>query len=121
MGNTIIINNKKLFKNSLSLVLTVAAVIFLLIIFFNSWFTVDEQQQAVVTTFGEATRVCEAGMHFKVPFIQKVHKVNVNVLQKLELGYRTDAFGDYSKSFEEESKMITGDYNIVNIDFFYRV
>lgn len=95
-------------------------VIILAIAAFTCWYTVDDKQQAVVTTFGKVTEITEAGVHFKLPFgIQQVEKVDVNVYQKLELGYRSDD-GD-ANSYQlvsEESKMITGDYNIVNIEFF---
>ncbi len=85
------------------------------------WYTVDEQQRAVVTTFGKVTGTTEAGMHFKLPFgIQRVKLVEVNVYQKIEIGYSSEqtANGTVDLSVEEESKMITGDYNIVNVDFF---
>ena len=78
------------------------------------FYTVDDKQQAVVTTFGKVTDVTDAGVHFKLPFgIQEVDKVDVNVYQKIELGYSSDGYIDAS-----ESAMITGDYNIVNVDFF---
>ena len=79
------------------------------------FYTVDDKQQAVVTTFGKVTDVVDAGIHFKLPFgIQQARKVNTNVYQKIELGYRS---GDNDFN-ESESTMITGDYNIVNVDFF---
>ena len=78
-------------------------------------YTVDDKQQAVVTTFGKVTDVTGAGLHFKAPFgIQQVRKVDVNVYQKIELGYNSET-GEVSTT---ESMMITGDYNIVNVDFF---
>ena len=81
------------------------------------FYTVDDKQQAVVTTFGKVTDVTDAGVHFKLPFgIQMVQKVDVNVYQKIELGYTSD--GNYYQTTENESTMITGDYNIVNVDFF---
>ena len=81
------------------------------------FYTVDDKQQAVVTTFGKVTDVTDAGVHFRLPFgIQRVHKVDVNVYQKIELGYSSD--GRYYNVNENESTMITGDYNIVNVDFF---
>ena len=86
------------------------------------WYTVDDKQQAVVTTFGKVTDITSAGVHFKAPFgIQQVQKVDVNVYQKIELGYTTS--GDSYLVNEDESTMITGDYNIVNVDFFveYRI
>ncbi len=86
------------------------------------WYTVDEQQQAVVTTFGKVTGTTGAGMHFKLPFgIQQVSRVDVNVYQKIEIGYKSadpNAGTPADASVVEESKMITGDYNIINIDFF---
>ena len=86
------------------------------------WYTVDDKQQAVVTTFGKVTDITGAGVHFKLPFgIQQVQKVDVNVYQKIELGYTST--GDAYVVNEDESTMITGDYNIVNVDFFveYRI
>ena len=82
------------------------------------FYTVDDKQQAVVTTFGKVTDITDAGLHFKVPFgIQQVQTVDVNVYQKIELGYYTDQNGaEITKT--SESTMITGDYNIVNVDFF---
>ena len=81
------------------------------------FYTVDDKQQAVVTTFGKVTDVTDAGVHFMLPFgIQQVKKVDVNVYQKIELGYSSD--GSHYNVNENESAMITGDYNIVNVDFF---
>ena len=80
------------------------------------WYTVDDKEQAVVTTFGKVTDVVDAGIHFKLPFgIQQAHKVNTNVYQKIELGYSSSGGNVFNES---ESTMITGDYNIVNVDFF---
>ena len=82
------------------------------------FYTVDDKQQAVVTTFGKVTDVVDAGLHFKLPFgIQKAQMVDVNVYQKIELGYTTEGEGEYTVD-PGESTMITGDYNIVNVDFF---
>ena len=86
----------------------------------SCFYTVDDKQQAVVTTFGKVTDITDAGVHFKLPFgIQNVQKVDVNVYQKIELGYSSKN----GNSSTTESTMITGDYNIVNVDFFveYRI
>ena len=85
----------------------------------SCFYTVDDKQQAVVTTFGMVSDVTDAGLHFKMPFgIQQVKKVDVNVYQKIELGYSSNGSDDYYQVNEKESTMITGDYNIVNVDFF---
>ena len=97
----------------------------------SCFYTVDDKQQAVVTTFGKVTDITDAGVHFKLPLgIQRVQKVDVNVYQKIELGYSTAGYDSsdydyygvpydyYGVTNESESTMITGDYNIVNVDFF---
>ena len=108
------INLKKLKR----LLIGVFAVIFVMILAGTCFYTVDDKQQAVVTTFGKVTDVTDAGVHFKLPFgIQQAKKVDVNVYQKIELGYRSDGKDGYTVN-TAESSMITGDYNIVNVDFF---
>jgi membrane protease subunit HflK len=95
-----------------------------IILISGCWYTVEETQSAVVTTFGKITAVVdEAGIHFKAPFgIQKVEKLEVNVIKKVEIGFKTLENGQ-TVSVDNESKMITGDFNIVNVDFFveYRI
>lgn len=105
------------FKKYKKVILIAAAAVVAVILFSSCFYTVNDKQQAVVTTFGKVTDTTSAGVHFKLPFgIQSVRKVDVNVYQKIELGYRSE---DASYSTQtEESTMITGDYNIVNVDFF---
>ncbi|HIX93658.1 MAG TPA: FtsH protease activity modulator HflK [Firmicutes bacterium] len=106
-------------KKIRNIVIIVVVAIAVLALAGTCWYTVDEKQQAVVTTFGKATDVTGAGMHFKLPFgIQQVQKVDVNVYQKIEIGYRSTSNAEDYEVVEKESKMITGDYNIVNVDFF---
>ena len=102
-----------------TIVLVAALAVLVLVGILTCFYTVDDKQQAVVTTFGKVTDVVDAGMHFKLPFgIQNVQKVDVNVYQKIELGYRSDGVKDSYVTVDDESSMITGDYNIVNVDFF---
>ena len=104
-------------KRLRSIALTAVLVLALVVVVSTCYYTVDDKQQAVVTTFGKVTDVVDPGLHFKLPFgIQQARKVDVNVYQKIELGYASS--GDYYQVNESESTMITGDYNIVNVDFF---
>lgn len=93
--------------------LAVAAVIGL-----GSFYTVEEQEQAVVTTFGEVTAVESVGLHFKIPLIQRVEKLPVNIIQEMTIGYGYDSSGSMYV-LEEESRMLTGDDNIIDIDFYF--
>ncbi len=111
-------NGKMDFGKLKKVLVTVAIVVVLAVLVFTSYYTVDDKQQAVITTFGKVTDITDPGLHFKIPFgVQQVHKVDVNVYQKIELGYITDENGN-AITKTGESAMITGDYNIVNVDFF---
>ena len=110
--------NKENWKKIGRGVLIGAIALVVLIGVLTCFYTVDDKQQAVLTTFGKVTDITDAGLHFKLPFgIQEAHMVDVNVYQKIQLGYSTDDSGNYTTN-KNESTMITGDYNIVNVDFF---
>lgn len=99
------------------LAVIIAVIVVLAVGVLTCAYTVDDKQQGVVTTFGKVTDITDPGLHFMLPFgIQKVERVDVNVYQKIELGYTND--DGYPVSKTSESTMITGDYNIVNVDFF---
>lgn len=112
------IDKKKLAKRSG----IIAAVIVLLLALFTlghgMWYQIEEQEEAVVVTLGKAKTVSEKGLHFKLPLIQQVHKVNTTI-QGFPIGY------DLATNATEESEavMITSDYNFINVDFFveYRI
>ncbi len=91
----------------------IVAVIAALILVGNSTYQIKEQEQAVLVTFGNAAPVTTPGLHFKVPFIQQVKKVNTTI-QGFAIGYNPDT-DEYT---QDESLMITSDYNFVNVDFF---
>lgn len=78
---------------------------------FRSAYQVKEQEAAVVLTFGNAKAVTQSGLHFKWPF-QQVRKVDTTI-QGMAIGYT-----DNEEWLEEESLMITSDYNFINVDFY---
>lgn len=90
----------------------------LAIIVLSSFYTINEQEAAVVTTFGIASPVTESGLHFKIPLIQKVTKVDTTI-KGFPIGYDMIS----NQTVEDESLMITSDFNFVNVDFYveYRV
>lgn len=108
-GNDIRVFLKKFRK----LIIILAGLVILIILFSGSFYTIREQEQAVVTTFGSAKTVSTAGLHFKIPLIQKVQKVDTTI-KGLSIGYDMTT----NTKIEVESMMITSDYNFVNVDFF---
>ena len=90
-------------------IMAVAAILFL-----NSYFTVSEQENVVVLTAGKYGDTKEAGLHFKVPFLQNARSVNMTT-QGMAMGY-VESSGDMYGT--EESMMITYDFNIVSVDLY---
>jgi membrane protease subunit HflK len=88
-------------------------IIVVIILSTSAFFEIKEQEQAVVTTFGVAKTVNTAGLHFKIPLIQKVQKVDTTI-KSFSIGYDMET----GESIPLESMMITKDFNFVNVDFF---
>lgn len=96
----------------------VAAVLLLSILSFESVYSIREQEQGVVTTFGKAGSVVTSGLHFKIPFIQRVTRVNTTI-QGFPVGYSGNIASAESNGYAvDESFMITSDFNFVNVDFY---
>ena len=100
-------------KKPTAIVLAVAAAIAFFILAANSTYEIKEQEQAVLITLGRAQAVTSPGLHFKIPFIQQVRKVNTTI-QGFSIGYNTDT----SETVTEESLMITSDFNFIDVDFY---
>lgn len=96
-------------------------VILFLFLLANTFYKVGEQQQAVITMFGKVVDTKGAGLYAKVPFVQKVQRVDTTT-HGLQIGYRTGEDGT-SQTVPDEALMITSDFNFVNVDFYleYRV
>jgi modulator of FtsH protease HflK len=75
-------------------------------------YIVQSNEEAVVTTFGAYTREAGPGLRYHLPWpIERAEKVQVTTLQ------RTDIGGPASSDAENESLMLTGDENIVDMSF----
>jgi len=94
----------------------------------SGFFIVNEGEKAAITRFGKFVRVASAGPNYHLPYpIESAIKVNVDHIQKEEIGYRskitTGKHIDFAKNainkvLPEESLMLTGDENILDINFF---
>ena len=105
-------NASKLGKN----ILLVVLIVFILSVVMGSFYNVSEQEQAVVTQFGKVVQTNSAGLYFKIPFIQKVHKVDMTT-HGIGIGYAIDGNGQ-NITIDDEGIMITSDFNFVDIDFY---
>ena len=104
---------------------TLLVLVFGLIWAATGFYRVNPQQQGVVLRFGEWVRTSPPGLHYHLPFpIESVLTPEVTSDNRIEIGFR-DVSGNSSsrRDIADESQMITGDENIVDIDFvvFWRI
>lgn len=114
-------NRKENMKKGLGIVKVIFGVIILLILIGGSFYSIQEEEQAVVCTFGSPKAVTTPGLHFKIPFVQTVTKVNTTI-QGFTIGYRDNVSESYAGD-NQDALMITSDYNFIYVDFYaeYRV
>lgn len=86
-------------------------------------YIVEPDELGVVLRFGRYDRTVESGPHYHLPFpVESVDTPKVTQVQRTEVGFRSLAQG---ASFQqgggsivpEEASMLTGDENIVNVQF----
>jgi membrane protease subunit HflK len=103
-------------NNSPRKVLNIAAiaivVIFMFTLLFSTVYSLNEDEDAVIVTFGNPTLVENSGLHFKIPFVQDRYTVDMSV-RGMEIGYNNEG-----ETIENESLMITKDFNFVSVDFY---
>ena len=98
--------------------LILAAVVVIAIIWAaTGFYTVGPDEQAVLRTFGKITGTESGGLHWYYPGpIGRRDVVAITTTRRLELGFRSGADGfTVAQSVTNESLMITGDVNIVDV------
>jgi len=89
-------------------------------------FIVAPDERAVVLRFGKAVREVGPGPHYRIPSpIERAITVQVTKIRKEEIGFQTISAGPPARyrQIDQEALMLTGDNNIVELDFIvqYRV
>lgn len=91
---------------------------------YSSVYTVQPEEQAVVKRFGSVFSISDPGLHLKLPFgIDAVQLVATERVLKEEFGFRTQATSATAASrfaaqqFPDESLMLTGDLNIIQVEW----
>lgn len=105
--------------------LKIVLLLFVVLMVVNSAYRVPDGYEVVVTQFGKMVKIeDEAGFKFRVPFIQKIEKVNVMARRKIEYGYKTIQQGSannapvYDSDINEEGYVVVGakDNNMSIVD-----
>jgi len=128
MANTTIFKKTPKINVTWPHVLIVLLAIGVIVFLSTSFIVVDQTEKAVITTFGKYTKTLGAGLHYKLPFgIQRAYIVKTQVIQTETFGFRTIKPGivtQYSsQKYPNEATMLTGDLNIVDVEWIiqYRI
>ena len=102
--------------------LIVGAVILALIWVASGLYRVLPDEQGVVLRFGKFVKTTQPGLNYHIPFpIESVQTPKVTKVNRMDIGFRSERDSGFSSGgvadVPEESLMLTGDENIVNIDF----
>jgi membrane protease subunit HflK len=80
-------------------------------------------EQGVVIRFGKFIKTTQPGLNYHVPFpVETVETPKVTKVNRIDIGFRSERDSGFSSGggvadVPQESLMLTGDENIVNIDF----
>jgi membrane protease subunit HflK len=106
------------------------AVILIIIVLqgvYSSFFKIAPSEVGVILRLGEYSRTTPPGLHFKIPYIDHLYKVDVENIRKEEFGFRNRTPGQQSSfdraAFANESLMLTADKNVISVAWIvqYRV
>ena len=95
-------------------------VVLVLIWLASGFYRVLPDEQGVVLQFGKYIKTTQPGLNYHIPYpIERVLTPKVTKVNRVEIGYRQspDNRTTQIRDVPEESLMLTGDENIVDIDF----
>jgi membrane protease subunit HflK len=97
-------------------------VILLIIWALSGLYRVLPDEQGVVLRFGKYVKTTQPGLNYHLPFpVEGVLTPKVTKVNRMDIGFRSERDSGFGSSgvadVPEESLMLTGDENIVNIDF----
>jgi membrane protease subunit HflK len=100
-------------------VVLIIGAVFLFQIIYSSFYTIQPSEVGVLLRFGEYSRTTGPGLHFKVPMIEELYKVNVEAVRKEEFGFRTRTPAQRTtfnrQGLDMEALMLTGDKNVIEV------
>ena len=82
-------------------------------------YKVEADELGVVLRFGKMSEITEPGLNYHLPYpIENVETPKVTEVKRVEIGFRTQYAGPPARyvKIPEESLMLTGDENIVNVN-----
>lgn len=107
------------FLSGFSKLLAIATAVILLQGAFSCFYTIKPGEVGVILRFGQYSRTTHPGLHFKIPYVEDLAKVDVETVRKEEFGFRSRTPGYNTsldrKGFDMESLMLTGDKDVIEV------
>jgi len=101
-------------KPGLIIIVIVALTLWLL----SGFYQVQPDELGVVLRFGAVHRVAYPGLRYHIPTpVESVERPKVTRVNRVEVGFRVSDTGRPTQDLPKESLMLTGDENIVDINF----
>jgi membrane protease subunit HflK len=109
---------KKIFDKSSKSVAGLFILGFILLWLMLGIYKVDPDENAAVLYFGKFYSIATPGLNYHIPYpFGQVIKKSVTVVNTEEFGFSSNSKKSEKRNFDAESLMLTGDENIVDIEF----
>lgn len=104
------------------------AILVIVLGLYSSYYTIKPGEVGVILRFGKVNRTTKAGLHFKIPYLEEVIKVDIETVRKEEFGRKgmptnlnMSRINSKTKpnidrnDVSMESLMLTGDKNVIEV------
>ncbi len=100
-------------------IIAIVAALFILQGVFSCFYTIKPGEVGIVLRLGKYSRTTQSGLHFKIPYMEELAKVDVESVRKEEFGFRTRVPGVNTsfdrKGFGMEALMLTGNKDVIEV------
>ncbi len=86
---------------------------------YSSMYKIAPGEVGVILRLGKFARSTQSGLHFKIPYMERLYKVDVEKIRKQEFGFPSNILGkrgEFDRRGDNmESLMLTADKNVINV------
>jgi modulator of FtsH protease HflK len=102
---------------NISKILSIILIVIVLQGVYSSFFKIAPSEVGVILRLGQYSRTTPPGLHFKIPYVDHLFKVDVENIRKEEFGFRSrgQQATFEKRGYDMESLMLTADKNVINV------
>ncbi len=100
----------------------ILSIVFILLLLqgtYSSFYKINPGEVGVILRLGEYFKTSKPGLHFKLPYVDLLYKVDVAKIRTEEFGFRSTYVGQRASTnrqvYDKESLMLTADKNVINV------